>query len=189
MNTGTSNDRPDDASDHTLMAMLSHGDKAALAALVNKYQNKIYTIARRTTGNHELAEDIAQEAFIRIWRSAPKYKPSAKVSTWIYRIVINLCVDAIRRGKLIAIEDFHLTRPGEDTTLSDIERNDNKRIIRGAIAKLPERQRTVIILHRLEGLPQREVAEITGWTESAVESLLVRAYRTLRKSLKNLSRE
>ena len=161
----------------------------ALGALVRRHQQNIQALAYRTLGRWDLAEDVAQEVFLRVYRSAGKYQPKAKVSTWLYRIAVNLCLDVMRRSKraLGALsKDANLPAQSVPDPLETSERVE---IIRQAVADLPDRQKTVLNLHRYEGLSHKDIAEVTGWSQPAVESLLVRAYANLRKSLSKLMEE
>ena len=161
----------------------------ALGELVRRHQESIQALAYRTLGRWDLAEDVAQEVFLRVYRSAGKYQPKAKVSTWLYRIAVNLCLDVMRRSKrgpAALSKDANLPVQSVPDPLETSERIE---IIRQAVADLPDRQKAVLNLHRYEGLSHQEIAEVTGWSQSAVESLLVRAYANLRKSLSKLMEE
>ncbi|MCK4660578.1 MAG: sigma-70 family RNA polymerase sigma factor [Phycisphaerae bacterium] len=175
-----------DADDTELMALLADGDRLALAELVHRHQRGVLELAYRTTGDRVLAEDIAQDAFIRVWRSAGRYKPTARFSTWLYRIVVNLCLDAFRKQKAGGGDLVEAPDPRTEDPARALERDDRAAAVRRAVAALPQRQRVAVVLQRFSGLPIRGIAEVTGWTESAVESLLVRAHAALRESLSNL---
>ncbi len=178
----------DSRDDAQLMALLAEGDRTALGELVKRHQHRVLEIAYRTTGDQALAEDIGQEAFLRVWRSAERYQPTAQFSTWLYRIVVNLCLDAFKKRKPFAGNPPNAAEAESAQPSMLLERGDRATAIRAAVTNLPERQRLAVVLHRFSGLPQRAIADATGWTESAVESLLVRAYATLRKSLKNVEK-
>lgn len=181
-------DTADSLDDAQLMALLAGGDRSALGELVKRHQRRVLEIAYRTTGDRALAEDVAQEAFLRVWRSAERYQPTAQFGTWLYRIVVNLCLDAFKKRKPFASNPPDASEAESAHPSVLLERGDRATAVRTAVAALPERQRVAVVLHRFSGLPQRAIAEATGWTESAVESLLVRAYATLRRSLKNLEK-
>jgi len=172
--------------DAELVAAVGAGDMAALGELVHRHQDKAVGLAYRVLGRWDSAEDIAQEAFLRVHRSARRFKPKAKFTTWLYRIVVNLCLDLRRRDARAPVampERLDLAAPRGDDELEARERGE---IVRAAVAELPRRQRVVLALHRYQGLSHREVAEATGWSASAVESLLVRAYARLRTRLARL---
>ena len=175
-----------DVDNAQLMDRMADGDRSALAELVRRHQHRMLEIAYRTTGDMTLAEDIAQDAFLRVWRSAARYSPTAEFTTWLYRIVVNLCLDALRKRKEFTGGPPDLPGPESEQPSRSFEQGDRATAVRAAVAALPARQRLAVVLHRFSGLPQRAIANTTGWTESAVESLLVRAYATLRRSLKNL---
>lgn len=175
------------ASDAELMAAVGRNDMDALGELVRRHQNKALGLALRMLGRRDAAEDIAQDAFLRVFRAAKRYRPDAKFTTWLYRIVANLCLDRQRRGKHAPVAlDESLAEPSADAQPDPIEADERARRVRDAVGALSERQRTAVILHRYEGLSHREVAEAMDSTESAVESLLVRAYAKLRALLADL---
>ena len=167
------------------MAALAAGDMRGLAELVRRHQGRALALAYRILADWGLAEDAAQEAFVRVCRSAGSYRPEAKLTTWLYRIVTNLCLDGARRARHAPrlMADPPPVTSGDDPA-EPIEKDEQSRLVRRAIGELPERQRVVIVLHRYHDLSHREVAEATGWTTSAVESLLVRAYANLRDALR-----
>jgi len=170
--------------DSALMSRLSDGDMSALGELVCRHQDRVLEIAFRTLGKWDLAEDVAQETFLRVYRAARKYKPKAKFTTWLYRIVVNLCLDEKRRRARngTSLEEVTLetqTEPDSDYA----EKKEIAQIVKAAVDELPERQRIALVLHRYKGLSHGQIAEATGWSGPAVESLLVRAYANLRKKL------
>jgi RNA polymerase sigma-70 factor (ECF subfamily) len=171
------------------MALLAGGDRTALGTLVQRHQRRVLELAYRTTGDHSLAEDIGQEAFLRVWRSAKRYEPTAQFTTWLYRIVVNLCLDAFKRRKAVTGKVPDAAADGVAGQATVIEERERAIAVQQAAAALPDRQRIVVVLHRFSGLTVRTTAETTGWSESAVESLLVRAYSALRQSLKELEKK
>ena len=177
-----------DPSDADLMAAVGRGDMGALGELVRRHQGKAIALAFRTLGRWDLAEDMAQEAFLRVLRAAKRYRPDARFTTWLYRIVVNLCLDHQRRARQApsALTDDS-PEPSAAPSADPLEARERVLRVQRAVEALPERQRMAVVLHRYEGLSHREVAEVTGWSVSAVESLLVRAYASLRKSLADLS--
>jgi RNA polymerase sigma-70 factor (ECF subfamily) len=165
-------------SDTALMERIAAGDREALAALVRRHQDGIRRLAFRQTGRWDVADDVAQEAFLRLWRSAGSFRGSASFTTWLYRIVVNLCLDWSKRRRLPSLpEDY------EPADAAPSNREEVVQRVQAAVAALPERQRMALVLHRFEGLSHAQIAATTGWSESAVESLLVRAYGALRKYL------
>ena len=174
--------------DVELMVRLARGDQSALAVLIQRHQQRAVSLAYRVTGDWPLAEDVGQEAFLRVWRSARRYRPQALFTTWLYRIVVNLCLDASRKRRSIPADppDGMETRVVEPPTA--LERQSRAAAVQAAVAHLPERQRVALVLHKFSGLPVRAVAEATGWSEPSVESLLIRSYAALRQSLRGLEK-
>jgi len=170
--------------DGELMARLARGDMSALGELAHRHQGRVLVLAFRTLGSWDIAEDVAQETFLRVYRAAKRYKPTAKFTTWLYRIVVNLCLDEQRkRAKAGASLEPELYEklPVSDRNIT--EKEEMATLVKAAVQALPERQRMAVILHRYDGLNHAEISEATGWTQSAVESLLVRAYANLRGKL------
>lgn len=173
--------------DEQLMEAIAGKDRYALAELVRRHQDKALGLAFRTLGRWDLAEDVAQNAFLRVYQAAPRYQPEAKFSSWFYRIVVNLCLDEKRREKK--------ARTGSDTIFDQItstaESNpeivqraqETKKAVWKALGRLNERERMAVVLHRFEGFSHQQIAELTQWSPSAVESLIVRGYQKLRKLL------
>lgn len=170
--------------DTELMTRLAAGDMAALGDLAKRHQDKVLSLSYRILGDWHKAEDVAQETFLRVYRAAKRYKPQARFTTWLYRIVVNLCFDEQRRQAKIAapleeVDPAMLTEP----ETSSAERKEVVKLVKAAVDVLPERQRLALILHRYDGLSHSEICEVTGWSKSAVESLLVRAYASMREKL------
>lgn len=175
------NDTPNDGQ---LMARLAGGDMSALGELARRHQGKVLELAYRTLGAWDLAEDVAQETFLRVYRAAKRYQPTAKFTTWLYRIVINLCLDEKRkRAKAGVPLETAVHEQFSASNNHTTEKEEMAALVRAAVHALPERQRLAVILHRYDGLNHAEISEATGWTQSAVESLLVRAYANLRGKL------
>ncbi len=171
------------------MAGVCRGDKAALEGLLQRHQARVRSMAYRLLGDWHLAEDVAQETFVRLYRAACTYKPQAKFTTWLYRIVYNLAVDQQRRRANAPVSLDAAQEEPEDPSGSrpvELEQRELAEQVQRAIARLPERQRRVLLLHRYEDLSHGDIAQVTGWSPSAVESLLVRAYTRLREELKTL---
>jgi len=175
---------PELPSDTELMARLGRGDLAALGALAERHQSRILSLSYRLLGDWHRAEDVVQETFLRLRQAADKYEPQAKFTTWLYRIVHNLSLDQQRKARHVPapLEDLH-TETQDTAQDNSVERRELADVVRNAVGELTDRQRRVVILHRYEGLSHEEICEVTGWSKSAVESLLVRAYENLRKKL------
>jgi RNA polymerase sigma-70 factor (ECF subfamily) len=144
----------------------------------------VLELAYRTLGSWDLAEDVAQEAFLRVHRAAKRYQPTAMFTTWLYRIVINLCLDEQRKRAKSGVSlepEVYEQVPASNHDAA--EKQEIATLVRTAVQALPERQRMAVVLHRYSGLNHAQISEATGWTQSAVESLLVRAYANLRNKL------
>ncbi len=177
----------EDTTDEQLMLKLGRQDMAALGELVQRHQQRVLELAFRTLGKWDLAEDVAQEAFLRVHRAARNYRPKARFTTWLYRIVVNLCLDERRRRARNGTSLDDVTVEAQAEPDCDVaEKEEIAQLVRAAVNGLPERQRVALVLHRYEGLSHSQIAEVTGWTGSAVESLLVRAYANLREKLSKL---
>ncbi len=176
--------------DEQLMLILGQGQTQALAELIKRYQSRAMGLVYRNLRNWDLAEDLAQEAFLRVFRAAKRYRPEARFSTWFYRIVANLCTDEVRKSMRRGTEnadslDYVAGHSDHDPVVAH-HRKEKQEAVQRAIDQLNERERMAVILHRFEGLSHKEIAEILDSTAAAVESLLVRAYRKLRQLLSDL---
>ena len=178
---------PKELTDEQLMAATAKGGMAEFEELVRRHQQKAFALALRTLGQWDMAEDVSQDAFLRVLRSAKRYRPQAKFTTWLYRIVVNLCLDARRKTKHISVDisEFsgQLESSSQDNPVAVLEAQERKKLVWDALETLTKRERIVVVMHRFQGLSHAEVASATGWSQSAVESLLVRAYQKLRKKL------
>lgn len=178
---------PKELTDEQLMAATAKGKMAEFEELVRRHQQKAFALALRTLGQWDMAEDVSQEAFLRVLRSAKRYQPQAKFTTWLYRIVVNLCLDARRKTKHISVDiskfSGQLESSSQDNPVAVLEAQERKKLVWDALETLTKRERIVVVMHRFQGLSHAEVASATGWSQSAVESLLVRAYQKLRKKL------
>ena len=174
-------------SDPQLVERVARGDHAALGQLIERHQQRVFSLSYRVLGRWDQAEEAAQEVFIKVYRSAGKYRPEALFTTWLYRIVVNHCLDMKRKAARmpVAVSQEQLDRMGElpEDRLEARERSER---VRQAVNELPEAQQTALLLHRFEGQPIRQIAEVMERSESAVESLLVRAYAKLRETLSDL---
>ena len=172
-----------------IMKRLASGEMEALSEIVKKYQYKVLSLAYRFLNDWSKAEDIAQETFIRIYKAAGTYKPQARFNTWLSRIVVNLCMDEQRKQSKapISIEEVANSK-ASDSESNSLERKETIELVKKAIDELPERQKLAVILHRYESLSYDQICEVTQWSKSAVESLLVRAYANLREKLKNIEK-
>ena len=175
-----------DLTDNALLLAIGHGDQLAFGLLMQRYLRKMTALAQRITLNKADAEDVAQEGFLRVWTHAHQWDSNgnAKFSTWLHRIVTNLAIDRCRKVKMLPIESAGDPIDPLVNVAEDLEHNDTMRQVHGAMTELPPRQRAAIALCYFDELTGVEAATVMGLSEGAVESLLVRARRSLRKQLK-----
>ncbi|MEQ1889113.1 MAG: RNA polymerase sigma factor [Alphaproteobacteria bacterium] len=180
--------------DDELMAQAAGGNAAACALLADRHLPRVVALAARLLGNPSDAEDVAQEVFLRTWRKAPEWETGrARLSTWMHRVTVNLCTDRYRRNArhsgpvaLDTVDEPADPAPAADSIL--ITRQTALRVEQ-ALQALPERQRTAIVLCHYEGHSNLEAAGLMGIGDEAVESLLARGRRGLRKLLASDSLE
>ncbi|MFZ5517453.1 MAG: RNA polymerase sigma factor [Candidatus Zhuqueibacterota bacterium] len=166
-------------------------------AIFDQYQHLVYNISYRMTGNREDAEDATQDVFLRIHRSINRFRGDAKLSSWVYRIAVNTCLNRERRKKLASWVslDFLMQEEPESQPLSEetpdrhMEISETERLIQQAIQSLPARQKTAIVLHRYENLSYEDIAGVMEISLSAVESLLHRAKENLSQKLLSLKKD
>ncbi|HXB21989.1 MAG TPA: sigma-70 family RNA polymerase sigma factor [Candidatus Solibacter sp.] len=188
----------DSLSDAEVMLRAGSDDDAAFAYLASKYHRAMIAFMYRMCHNQALAEELAQEVFLRVYRSRKSYAAEAKFTTWLYRIATNLAVNHARdhkverSGKVVSLDE-----PDEETgttlDVADQKLNVEEQILRRerleAIKKhvtaLPEKQRVAVLMHKYDGMDYREIAAVLKLSESATKSLLFRAYETLRERLKD----
>ncbi|WP_370400837.1 RNA polymerase sigma factor [Sulfitobacter sp. JB4-11] len=170
--------------DAALLARYAAGDVVAARLLTADLTPRLYSHALRVLGNEAAAQDVAQEAMLRLWKIAPRWRAGeAKVSTWAYRVVANLCSDLLRKGASVDLDAIaEPVDPGRSAQglMQDAARVD---ALQAALATLPERQRQAVVLRHLEGLSNTEIAEILGVGIEAVESLTARGKRGLTAAL------
>jgi RNA polymerase sigma-70 factor (ECF subfamily) len=183
-------------SSEDLMARIAKGDEDAFEILVNRHQTSVLNLIYRFTGDRTQAKDLAQEVFIKVWQAAGSYEPKAKFTTWIYRITTNLCINELKSSRRKRWFSFRGSDEGSENTIEETLSDDSpspedtllarerSRQINEAFQSLPENQRTALILKRYDDLCYEEIARILDCSVTAVESLLVRAKRTLQEKLK-----
>jgi RNA polymerase sigma-70 factor (ECF subfamily) len=182
----------DDADDLRLMQRVGQGDTDAFEELVEKHQALVAGTVARMLGSNSDVEDIAQQVFIRVWKSARRYVPRAKFTTWLLKITRNLVFNELRRTKRRAQVPLQPEGSGEDPTLKDdmnpapdasLLETELQRTIEEAILQLPEAQRMALVLRRYEQLSYEQIAEVLGLSVPAVKSVLFRARAELRSRL------
>src|SRR5271157_4716166 len=183
--------------DAEVMLRVKAGDQSAFDYLVQKYRRPLVSFMYRMARNTAAAEDLAQEVFLRVYRSRQTYEASAKFTTWLYRIATNLAVNHARDTRKERPEvTVSLDEPDEDTgTTLDVAdgtmtaeeallRRERMLAIRSKVEALPERQKLAVIMHKYQQMDYKQIADVLKLSESATKSLLFRAYETLREQLK-----
>jgi RNA polymerase sigma-70 factor, ECF subfamily len=183
--------------DADVMLRVKAGDDSAFDYLVQKYRRPIINFMYRMAHNSAAAEDLAQEVFLRVYRSRANYEPTAKFTTWLYRIATNLGVNYARdtrheRPENVMNLDEPDTETGQAPDLADKTANVEEEILRrerlaaikAKVEALPERQKMAVLMHKYQQMDYRQIAEVLKLSESATKSLLFRAYETLRQELK-----
>lgn len=188
---------PSESSDAQMMLRVKTGDDAAFDFLVQKYRRPIIHFMYRSSRNQAAAEDLAQETFLRVYRSRHTYEASAKFTTWLYRIATNLAVNHARDTKyerpenVVSVDETD-EETGTSFELADaslsVEQNMVRRerlaAIRSKVMALPERQKMAVLMHKYQAMDYKQIGEVLKLSESATKSLLFRAYETLRDQLK-----
>jgi RNA polymerase sigma-70 factor, ECF subfamily len=174
----------DGPTDHALMARAAEGDERAFRLLAQRHAGRALALARRILRNEALAEEIVQDALLRVWVHAPRWQPQAAFRTWLYRVVVNLCLNAKRRPADLPLDSIADPRDPQPDPHTALEQRERDAALAKAVDALPDRQRAAIVLSYQEGLSNADVAAVLDTSVSSVETLLVRAKRTLRESLK-----
>jgi RNA polymerase sigma-70 factor (ECF subfamily) len=191
---------PHDDPDVQLMLRFQQGEMEAFQQLFHKYSPSVVNFAFRFLGTQARAEEIAQEVFLQVYRWQKRYEPKAKFSTWLFKIAHNHCLNEVRKGEYrVSLESFD---PPEDREGDERERNlpdttsakgedilaakEAAARIQRILHRIPESQRTALLLSRMEGMSYQEVAEVLGSTEKAVKSLVFRATQSLKEGLRDM---
>jgi RNA polymerase sigma-70 factor (ECF subfamily) len=200
MNTRVNNDVAAGSSlerDAELMLQVRNGDQASFELLLGRHRGPVIHFLYRMVQNQSVAEELAQEAFLRVYRSRETYEPTAKFTTWLFRIATHLALNWIRDGrneKLQQSLDQEMsdgaTRQVADrgkTVEEELVYQARLREVRQAIETLPSKQRAAVMMHKYEELEYSEIANVLSCSESAVKSLLFRAYESLRSRLAHMA--
>jgi RNA polymerase sigma-70 factor, ECF subfamily len=188
----------DESSDAAVMLRVAAGDEAGFNYLVGKYHRAMINFLFRMVHNQAVAEELAQEVFLRVYRSRESYRAEAKFTTWLYRIATNLAVNHARDTRHErSAQTVYLDAPDEESgTTPDVAddtpsveqgmlRDERMAAIRAHVMALPERQRMAVLMHKYQGMDYRQIGDVLKLSESATKSLLFRAYQTLRDKLKD----
>ena len=177
--------------DAELVLRAGAGDAAACTQLVDRHLPRVLRLAGRMLSHRADAEDVTQEVFLRVWRSAPGWRPGkARFSTWLYRVTLNLCSDRLRQRRPNAEPEVLENLPDEALSAEGVlQRGAVVTEVTAALARLPDRQREAILLCHYEELDNREAATILDVSVEALESLLSRGRRALRQMLSGKARD
>jgi len=183
--------------DAELMLRVKDGDGASFGVLLEKHRSSVIHFLYRMVQNQAVAEELAQDVFLRVYRSRGTYEPTAKFTTWLFRIATHLALNALRDGKNERFEerlDHHADdmparqvqdgRPSVEQALVFEARLDE---VRRAVAGLPDKQRAAVLMHKYQEMEYTQIAKVLNCSESAVKSLLFRAYETLRARLAHMA--
>lgn len=176
-------------SDEELMLNVRDGDLAAFEQIVLQHQPEAWRVAYRFTGDAAEAEDLAQEAFLRILDAAGRYEPTATFRTYFYRVLTRLCIDYRRKKRPIPSDSVALRADGQASPAELAEQHDRDGLIQAALDALPADYRMAVVLRYFEGLGGAEIAEAMGKSVKAVERLLARAREALKSRLRHLLEE
>lgn len=173
-----------------LIARLQKRDEAAFEELIRQYEKKVYTLCFRMCGNSEDAEEAAQDAFLALWRGIDRFRQESSLSTWIYRLATNACIDTLRRRKKqsgsVSLDDEELFVDAVDTSpqpQETVERREAQKLLQEGLSALPEEYRKVLILREIEGLSYTEIAESASIELGTVKSRISRGRSLLRNFL------
>jgi len=183
--------------DAELMLRVKEGDGASFGALLQKHRTSVIHFLYRMVQNHAVAEELAQEVFLRVYRSRASYEPSAKFTTWLFRIATHLALNALRDNKNERLQD-RLDDESPDMPVKQVSDKqptvEEKMVyharleeVRRAVATLPEKQRAAVLMHKYEEMEYSQIAKVLNCSESAIKSLLFRAYETLRARLAHMA--
>jgi len=183
--------------DAELMLRVKEGDGASFGKLLEKHRAPVIHFLYRMVQNQGVAEELAQEVFLRVYRSRESYEPTAKFTTWLFRIATHLALNSLRDGKNQRLEE----RLDDDSPATPVRQVSDRRPsveqtmvyqvrldeVRRAVAMLPEKQRAAVLMHKYEEMEYSQIAKVLNCSESAVKSLLFRAYETLRARLAHMA--
>jgi len=183
--------------DAELMLRVKEGDGASFGVLLDKHRSSVVHFLYRMVQNQPVAEELAQEVFLRVYRSRSTYEPTAKFTTWLFRIATHLALNAIRDGKNERLQE-HLDDDSSDMPVRQIPDSQPSveefmvyqaklDEVRRAVATLPDKQRAAVLMHKYEEMEYAQIAKVLNCSESAVKSLLFRAYETLRARLAHMA--
>lgn len=181
-----------DRSDLELVQLFQNGDESAFNHLVLRYQERVYWVARRFVNDHDGADDVAQEVFCKVYESLKEFRGESSLYTWLYRITANIALNSLRRHKvrdffrideMFEVEDTQAVSPDEE-----LERQEQRKLIEEAIARLPEKQKSVFILRYYEELPYEEIAKILKTSIGGLKANYFHAVRKIQEYVRRAYR-
>lgn len=183
--------------DAELMVRVKEGDGASFTVLLEKHRSPVIHFLYRMVQNQGVAEELAQEVFLRVYRSRGTYEPTAKFTTWLFRIATHLALNSLRDGRNERFQDSLDGESGEPVARQLSDRRPSTEAvmvnevrmeeIRQAVAGLPEKQRAAVLMHKYQEMDYSQISKVLNCSESAVKSLLFRAYETLRARLAHMA--
>ncbi|MCW1956857.1 RNA polymerase sigma factor [uncultured Lentibacter sp.] len=177
-------DETETLSDDALLLLFARGDTRAAEVLTLRLMPVVLAHSYRLLGDRAEAEDVAQEAMLKLWRMAPDWRQGeAKVTTWLYRVVANACTDRLRKRRTVALEAVAEPEDGAASVAAQLQERARVEALQQALNGLPERQRQAVVLRHIEGLANPEIAAIMDVKIEAVESLTARGKRALKAAL------
>jgi RNA polymerase sigma-70 factor, ECF subfamily len=176
---------PDAATDEELVRACVAGDRSAFDVLVARHQRQVYRLCYRFVGNHEDSAELAQDAFVRAYRALPKFERSARFTTWLHRIAVNVCLNrlALKRPPHEALHETHAVAAAGEPADAAMLRRERATRVRAAIARLPAKQRATLILRAYHDLSHDEIAKVLGNSVGAAKANLFHALANLKKLL------
>ena len=178
---------PDLQTDPELLQALARGEQPALRTLYDRHADRVYNLALTYVQDPALAQEVTQDTFTKVWRSAGKFRGDSQVTTWLYRIAVNTALSAARKQQRRRVFGLFAEAPEVPDFAHPnalLESREENRALMACIYQLPERQKMAFLLSYVEELPRQQVADVMNLSLKAVESLLIRAKRTLRVTLK-----
>ena len=185
--------------DAQLMLRVKDGDACSFELLLSKYRRPVVNYLYRMVQNQGIAEELAQEVFLRVYRARTSYEPTAKFTTWLFRITTHLALNSLRdrKGEKRQLSLDAAADDQQPLEVADVRRNREQQLVddarlesvRAAIAGLPDKQRAAVLMHKYQELDYAQIAGVLGCSVSAVKSLLFRAYETLRARLAHLAED
>jgi RNA polymerase sigma factor (sigma-70 family) len=173
-------DAPAEVTDEALLVSFGNGDRAAARALTHRLTPRVLGFASRMLGDRSEAEDVAQEAMLRLWRVAPDWRQGeAKVTTWLYRVVSHLCTDRLRRRRGVGLDTIAEPTDESPSVEEKMLQSQRQTALDQALLLLPERQRQAVILRHIEGVSNPDIAGLMDLSVEAVESLTARGKKAL----------